>query len=249
MKRICLILLPLFLAGVVFSVWKIYEIKTTEHSADDNYQNIAELATGNSRDSELITSGESTELHTDIDFTALQEFNPDIIAWIRIPDTIIDYPVLQGEDDNEYLRHTPDGEYSIGGSIFLEWTNASDFSDNHSIIYGHHFRGSYKPMFTHLVDYKAEDFYKAHPVAELFTPAGKYTIRFFSCYVTALGDNAWRTQLSDEEFSYWLRDITDKALYNTGIIPSDQDRIITLSTCCTEYKNARFVIHGVLQRA
>lgn len=80
MKKISFILLLLFLAGVVFSVWKIYEIKTIEHSADDNYQNVAKLATGNNKDPELSTSEDSTELHTDIDFTALQEFTPDIIA-------------------------------------------------------------------------------------------------------------------------------------------------------------------------
>jgi hypothetical protein len=56
----------------------------------------------------------------------------------------------------------------------MEYTNASDFSDNHIIIYGHHFRGAYRPMFTQLVDYKSEAFYKAHPVAQLFTQAGTY---------------------------------------------------------------------------
>ncbi len=251
-------MLPLFLAGVLFSVWKIISIEMEIHSADDNYDHLAEIASGEKTahtgseigpvDNNIIEENESESVsHTEIDFTALQEYNPDIIAWIKIPGTNIDYPVVQGPDNDKYLRHTPDGEYSVAGSIFLEFSNASDFSDNHSIIYGHHFRGSYRPMFTQLVDYKSEDFYKAHPTAILYTPAGKYTIRFFSCYVTKLGDNAWRTQLEGSAYADWIRDVTGKAIYNMNVIPKETDRIVTLSTCSTEYKNARFVIHGILE--
>ena len=258
MKKIVYILLPFFLAGVIFSVWKIISIEKTLHSADDEYNYIAEIAsgkdhpsqsenrTGEDRDHDVADDPAAPVSQTEIDFAALQEYNPDIIAWIRIPGTVIDYPVLQGPDNNRYLRHTPDGEYSVAGSIFLEFSNASDFSDNHSIIYGHHFRGGYRPMFKQLVDYRSEDFYNSHPWVGLFTPAGKYTIRIFSCYVTKLGDNAWRTQLEGKAFSDWIESVSSKAIYNTDIIPTENDRIVTLSTCSTEFENARFVIHGIL---
>ncbi len=203
MKKIAYILLPLFLAGVLFSVWKIICIERELRSGDDEYNYLAEIASGdnkpkkdadqNQSENENISAPEKIDSHTEIDFVALQKYNPDIIAWIMIPRTDIDYPVVQGPDNVKYLRHTPDGEYSVAGSIFLEFSNASDFSDNHSIIYGHHFRGSYRPMFTQLVDYRSSDFFKTHPTAVIYTPAGRYTVRFFSCYVTKLGDNAWRT--------------------------------------------------------
>jgi sortase B len=260
MRKIAYVLLPLFLAGVLFSVWKIISIERTLHSADDNYNYIAEIAlgaqtarqnqsenrTGEKQDHDVPTSSTALDSHTEIDFAALREYNPDIIAWIRIPGTNIDYPVLQGPDNNKYLRHTPDGEYNIAGSIFMEFSNASDFSDEHSILYGHHFRGSYRPMFTQLVDYKSEDFYKSHPWAELFTPAGCFYIKICSCYVTKIGDKAWRTQLEGKAFSAWLEDIMSKALYPTEVIPTADDRIVTLSTCSTEFENARFVVHGIL---
>ena len=261
MKRIAYFMLPLFLAGVLFSVIKIISIEQTLHSADDNYSYLAELASG-SQDRKQIQSEEKTAPdqensikapssesvpQTEIDFGSLQRYNPDIIAWIRIPNSNINYPVLHGPDNQKYLRHTPDGEYNIAGSIFMEYTNASDFSDNHIIIYGHHFRGSYRPMFTQLVDYKSEAFFKAHPVAQLFTPAGTYTIRIFSCYVTKLGSGAWRTQMEGDVFSHWIENVISQAAYNTKIIPSETDRIITLSTCSTEFENARFVVHGILE--
>ena len=262
MKKIAFILLPLFFAGVIFSVWKIVCIEKTLHSADNNYNHLAEIASGTHNDGRSQSENGSMEdqdqgaqditsesvSQIEIDFAALQEYNPDIIAWIRIPGTVIDYPVLQGPDNNKYLRHTPDGEYNIAGSIFLEFSNSPVFSDNHSIIYGHHFRGSYRPMFTQLVDYKSRDFFDSHPAAELYTPAGKYIIRFFSCYVTKLGDNAWRTQLDEAAFSDWIRSVSSKALYDTGVLPTENDRVVTLSTCSTEYENARFVIHGILEK-
>ncbi len=258
MKRIAYFLLPLFLAGALFSVWKIVSIENALHAGDDNYSYLAEIAsgskppqteTGNNQDHRDDVAAYPTEAvsHTEIDFASLQAYNPDIIAWIKISGTNIDYPVLQGPNNDKYLRHTPDGDYSIAGSIFLEFSNASDFSDCHSIIYGHHFRGSYRPMFTQLVDYRSEEFYKAHPTAVLYTPAGKYTIRFFSCYVTKLGDNAWRTQMEGSVYANWIRDVAGKAMYDTGILPQETDRVVTLSTCSTEFANARFVIHGILE--
>ena len=257
MKKIAYILLPLFLAGVLFSVWKIFSIEKELHSGDAEYNYLAEIASGDNKpetdtaQNQYETGDASSQdepvSQTEIDFAALQAYNPDIIAWIRIPGTNIDYPVLQGPDNDKYLRRTPDGEYSVAGSIFLEFTNASDFSDNHSIIYGHHFRGSYRPMFTQLVDYRSRDFFYDHPTAVIYTPAGRYTVRFFSCYVTRLGDNAWRTQLEGNAYADWIRDVSGKAMYDMGAIPRETDRIVTLSTCSTEFANARFVIHGILE--
>ena len=73
---------------------------------------------------------------TTVDFDALKEINPDIVAWIRIPE-VLDYPVVQGEDNSYYLFHTFRGENNIAGSIFLDYRNSSDFTDGRSIIYGH----------------------------------------------------------------------------------------------------------------
>ena len=136
MKKIVYILLPLCLAGVLFSVWKIISIERTLHSADNNYNYLAELAsgtqtnrsnqyaseTGKEQDHDVSAPSIESDSHTEIDFVSLQRYNPDIIAWIRIPGTNIDYPVVQGPDNNKYLRHTPDGEYNIAGSIFLEFS-------------------------------------------------------------------------------------------------------------------------------
>ena len=74
---------------------------------------------------------------TVVDFKALKKINPDIIAWIRIPDTSIDYPVVQGNDDSYYLTHTFKKTEHVAGAIFLDSDNNADFSDDKNIIYGH----------------------------------------------------------------------------------------------------------------
>ena len=82
----------------------------------------------------------------------LKEISKDAIAWITVDDTKIDYPVMQGKNNNEYLNKDPFGKYSLSGSIFLDSRNSSDFSDPFSVLYGHHM--DYGAMFGALDEFK-----------------------------------------------------------------------------------------------
>lgn len=104
---------------------------------------------------------------TTVDFDALKEINPDIVAWIRIPE-VLDYPVVQGEDNSYYLFHTFRGENNIAGSIFLDYRNSSDFTDGRSIIYGHNMKDG--SMFHGLRKYQNVEFFQAHGRIQLFLP-------------------------------------------------------------------------------
>lgn len=180
-----------------------------------------------------------------VDFDALRAINPDVVGWLVIDGTNINYPVVQGTDNQYYLRHLFTGEYNASGCIFLDSRNTRIFSDQHSILYGHHMGNG--TMFNGLMDYKEQAFYDAHPSALLLTPAGNYEIKFFSGYVANVRADAWQVEFGSEgEFTDWLQAVEAKSVFQSDMEPSLEDRVLTLSTCSYEFENARFVLHGVL---
>ncbi len=179
-----------------------------------------------------------------VDFAALQSINPDMVGWIIIEGTNINYPVVQGADNQYYLRHLFTGEYNVSGCIFLDSRNASGFTDWHSILYGHHMGNG--TMFNDLTDYKEQSFFDSHPSALLLTPNGNYRIDFFSGYVVDVKADAWQMNFGTDEFAAWLQKVKGKSLFQSDVIPEPTDKVLTLSTCSYEFDNARFVLHGVL---
>lgn len=180
-----------------------------------------------------------------VDFTSLKETNPDIVGWIYIEGTDINYPVVQGSDNQYYLKHLFDGEWNSSGCIFLDSRNRADFSDQHSIIYGHHMKNG--TMFSALDHYKKQEFYEAHPMALLMTPEANFEIEIFAGYVASVKEEAWKVSfLSDLEFADWLTGARERSCFDSNIEPAVTDRILTLSTCSYEFDNARFVLLGRL---
>lgn len=193
-------------------------------------------------DSPVVTEAPDTSAWPLVEFAQLSKINPDIVGWIYIEGTNINYPVVQGTDNNYYLKHLFDGSYNSSGCIFMDAACASDFSDPHSIIYGHHMKN--KSMFSGLMDYKDQAFYDEHSVALLVTPSAYYKIHFFSGYVSDTWGNAWNLNFNEYEYISWLNDIQRKSCFTSDYIPTSEDRIVTLSTCTYEFDTAKFVLHG-----
>ena len=125
---------------------------------------------------------------TVVDFKALKKINPDIVAWIRIPDTSIDYPVVQGNDDSYYLTHTFKKTEHVAGAIFLDSDNNADFSDDKNIIYGHNMKDG--SMFRGLRNFLGDKFLKEHHILYLYLPdEGVWIFVIVKCeYTPADGD-------------------------------------------------------------
>ena len=155
--------------------------------------------------------------------------------------------MVQGTDNDYYLKHLFDGTYNSSGCIFLDYRCSADFSDRHSIIYGHHMNN--KTMFGGLMSYKDQTFYDEHSVALLVTPTVYYKIQFFSGYVSDNWGNAWDLVLDDSSYAAWLHEIQAKSCFETEYAPAPEDRIITLSTCTYEFDSAKFVLHGYICEA
>ena len=187
------------------------------------------------------TGGETEEpAKITVDFEALKAVNEDIVAWIYIPGTKVNYPIVQASDNDYYLHRLLNGEYNVNGTIFMDYLNAPDFSDGNTLIYGHNMKSGY--MFGGIVDYKKQSFYDEHPDVYLLTPDREYRLALFAGVVLEYDAEVYQTQLTDE----YLNTCRSHSTFASDVSVSAADKIVTLSTCSYEYENARYVVMGKL---
>lgn len=164
-------------------------------------------------------------------------------AWIYCPDTPINYPVMQAEDNQYYLHHLADGTSSACGSVFLDAKNAPDFSDDNSILYGHHMRNG--SMFAKIDAYKSETYYREHPVMYLYTREQTYRVELFAGYVMG-GKESLPIQFAENQKVEFINKAIRKSTFNGDIQVGENDRILTMITCDYSWNNARFALFGKL---
>ncbi|MCL2707816.1 MAG: class B sortase [Defluviitaleaceae bacterium] len=182
------------------------------------------------------------------DFVLLKRFYPGIVAWITLDQTVVDYPVMQGVDNEYYLTHLPDGVSHKMGSIFLDYASAADFSDKNTIIYGHHMKSG--DMFAVLELYKKQDFLEEHPVILINTPFNDFKLEIFAGYVvdgeTPVLERKFK---NDEAFLDYINRIRRLSYVKSGVNVNAEDKIVSLITCTYNFTNARFVVVGKLADA
>ena len=184
-----------------------------------------------------------------VDLSAYLAQNPDFVAWLRIPGTNVDYPVVQTDNPDDYLNHTFSGKSSVVGTLF-SLADADYAAPGRNIaIYGHHLRSSGEKMFTSLMRYKNPDFYEDNKTVMLDSlyRHSEYTI--FAVMNMKVGD--WepsRTTFSgDAAFMAFVNRAKSESLYDTGVEVGADDHILTLITCDRSYagKEGRLVILAV----
>jgi len=181
-----------------------------------------------------------------IDFDSLLAFNSDVVGWLYCDDTVINYPIAKGINNNQYLRTMLDGSYNSSGTLFMDYRCESDFSCDNTVIYGHNMKNG--SMFHTLLNYREQDFYDSHPVLYLLTPTQDYALHLFAGF-TVPSDSWVYTFWFDEENSpeTFLQQCTEGSDFQASFTPVPGDPIITLSTCTYEYDTARYVVLGVLK--
>lgn len=178
----------------------------------------------------------------------LQEANPDAAAWLTVPGTAIDFPIVQGEDNAYYLNHDLAGERSKLGVPFLDVRCRRDFTDFNSIVYGHHISGG--RMFSDLDKFREESFFWEHAEATLITETHVYTVRLLACLITPSDSFAYHAVfLTEDDRRIFLRDVKANALWQRDFSEAEvlSGNLLTLSTCAYEYDGARTVLIGVLE--
>lgn len=183
----------------------------------------------------------------DVDFASLEAINPEIIAWIYSEDTAISYPVAHNTNSNfYYLDHMFTREGNGSGCIYLDRSNAADFSDDNSIIYGHNMKNG--TMFASLLEYKNPGYFEAHPRILLVTREHRYCLELFAGIVTHASSADWKMNYADRDgFAAWLDSVKERSVFDSPVVPMAEDRVVSLSTCTYEYDDARFLILGVLK--
>ena len=249
MKRnLPLILLCIgFLGIAAFSGYQLFNILSEYKVGEDTYKDLEQYisTTTPAPDDESEVENDGT-VWPEVDFDALKAINEDIVGWIYIEDTNVNYPIVQGEDNDYYLHRLYDGTANGSGSIFMDFRNSSDFSDPHTIIYGHSMQNS--SMFTNIKKYKTQEFYDQHPFALLMTPEKNYKVELFSGYVANVKDTSWDLDFGDAAvFQSWLSATKSKSMFLSDSAPTTDDKILTMSTCTYEFDNARFVLVGILR--
>lgn len=186
-----------------------------------------------------------------VDFESLQETaSPDIYAWIYIPDSMIDYPVLQHPTDNiYYLEHNMDGSKGYPGCIYTEDYNAKDFSDPHTVLYGHNMKNG--TMFAGLHKYEDSKYFEEHPYIYIYTPEGLLVYEIFAAYEYSNLHLLLNYDFTNEViYQGYLNDIKEVRSMNCNIKEDVEvtvdNRILTLSTCIADKPDNRYLVQGVL---
>lgn len=185
----------------------------------------------------------------EVDFEGLKQTNPDVVGWIKIPGTNIDYPILQNqeEEDDYYLERTLDGQVGLPGSIYMEKYDSPDFSDNISILYGHTLHDG--TMFSELKKYRERDFFDKNPYIYIYYPEG---VKKYQNFASVAFDDRYLIMsyafTYDKDFNQYISDL--KACID-GNVNEDLDvkfgdTIITLSTCIDEFPDQRWLVNAVL---
>ena len=195
-----------------------------------------------------IRIGDFQEFATLVDLQA--NTNEDIYAWIYIPDTMIDYPVLQHPTDNTYyLNYNLDGSRGYPGCIYTENYNAKDFSDPVTVMYGHNMKNG--SMFAGLHRYGDSEYMDSHPYVYVYTEEKLLVYEIFAAYEYSDKHLLYNKDYTDSAiFAGYLEEIQDvhgmNHVVKEGVEVTEDSRILTMSTCISTKPNNRFLVQGVL---
>ena len=256
------IVLVMSIGIMLLSGFKLWETHQTYQIGDNSYKSLSDLvrpagkpdttagATTPATSANTATDKPGKTLNVEIpdmeiDFQALHSINPDSVAWLYSPDTVIDYPVVRATEYDYYLHRLPDGTYNANGTLFIDY-NWKGFSDKLTVIYGHNMKSG--KMFGSLTNYKKQAYFDEHPYLYLYAEDGsRYRIDLL--YGCVIGAGQWRERAF--MFDLNLESLISYGAYNTTFnspakyTPGDQ--IVVLSTCSYEFDDARYVVMGILQ--
>lgn len=195
---------------------------------------------------------EDSRVQNPINFAELKEQNPEVYAWIYVPGTDVNLPVVQSTtDDNFYLNHNIDGDYAVEGAIYSQSMNAADFSDPVTVLYGHNLvNGS---MFSTLHYFENEDFFAQHDTMYIYTLGHILTYKVVSAYQYDDRHILNSFDFSDPSvvrtyFDYVMAPNSLVENVRQGVTLQTTDKIVQLSTCTdtVNHTDTRYLVTGVL---
>lgn len=225
--------------GKVEETSEIAEGKTGETSG------IAEGKAGETSgiaEGEAVRDSESAD-GRQIDFGALCAVNPDTVAWLSVPGTSIDGPVVQAADNGTYLNRDFEGRQSAAGTLFLDCDSDPDLMGRHSVIYGHHMKDG--GMFAPLVKFREEEFFREHKEIDLYLPDRMLRLLPVAAVVCGSDGRRRKTRFgSREELAAYAEEMTAGCPFRRPL-PEALNRLYSFVTCSYETEDARTVVYAV----
>ena len=243
-RRIQAVIFIIALAVFLFSGYQLLKIYLEYKKGSDEYEKLAGEAakilsgaedapgggegggTGNASGEKGPTPWEELD-------ELMRRENEDYVGWITIPDTQIDYPIVQFTDNDYYLAHTFEGTENAAGTLFIDSEIPEGMEGKNVIVYGHNMKNG--SMFAGLKKYREDDFYEGHKTFRVNTKTGFYTYEIFSVSVISPESDTYTLSFADDaEFLDYIARMQERSLHDTGVTVEAGDRIITLSTCVNQ---------------
>ncbi len=255
-KWLYLILFFLNVGLVLFFGWKVLLVLSEYREGESSYDALADEYVQEENEEEYTFNSVKVDDNLDeekvveaapivVSFPELLNQCDDVVAWVYCEGTNVNYPVVQSEDNDYYLRRLLDGTWNTAGTIFMDYRNASDFSDWNNILYGHNMKND--SMFGILENYKDHEYYVDHSIWYLLTPEKEFRIDLIGGYTTFGGsDDTYSIPDTFEGRNELVATAQLHSTFQSRTVINEQDKLITLSTCSYDYDNARYVLVGVL---
>ena len=244
-KRTSILMLLFRLISLIIIVICMYQLVNWYIENKKNNKMLDDMLSNYTDSTKDIVVGEDKISALEIKFEDLLEKNPDTVGWLTVKGTRINYPVVHGKDNDYYLTHSFDKSYNSAGWIFANYLNKFDGKDKNIAIFGHNRRDG--SMFCTLKDTLKKEWYSNPDNYYIIfeTKNGTEVYRVFSNYqITAESYYITSEFKNDSEYQNFLDTITKRSVYNYGINPNVNNRIITLSTCAND-NTYRVVLHAV----
>ncbi len=219
-------------------LWDYMKQRESEKIYEDLASQVEETTT------EAATEEETEpEYVSPINFEELWAINEDVVGWLTIPGTVIDYPILHDPESNEtYLYTDIEGNRTASGSIYLDCDNEADFSDLHNVLYGHHMRNG--TMFKDIMQFRDQTFMEEHQEAYIYLPDREILLRPFACLYTTSDGIRRMTKFDDQEtFQAYVAEMTKGS---SAYIEPEQEvgRLFSFVTCSYEFDDARTIMYA-----
>ncbi len=231
-KTFFIIAIVLILIAIAVNSFFIIRAMNIYNKGNKTYEEIKQT---------VIINSDASEKDKRIDFDELKRINPDIVGWLSMKDTVIDYPVVKGEDNDYYLHHLYTGDWNSLGTLFVDFRNYDLFTDRNTIIYGHSMlNGS---MFFILERYKKQSFYDEHKEFIFETPDKKYRLLPFAGKIMD-GKEAF-VQFdfdTDEDFYNYLSYYIANSTFKSDVEVTGKDKVVMMIKCSEDFEDARYVL-------
>lgn len=251
------IILSICMGGFCFSAYTLYGYYRTYKDGEDEYEKLRSYIQENGDDGENANAeGNSSkskkkETKTDdfqapkVDFDELKDINSDIIGWIKVQGTVINYPIVQGDDNTYYLKKTFEKQSNYSGAIFMDYLNAPDFSSDNTVLYGHNLKTG--EMFGGLQRYEKKDYLKEHKYIWVITPEYNKKYEIFASYKTDERSEVYTLEFNSfADMDGYFRLAKESSYFSSDSILLQDDKILTLSTCVSDSEEGRRVVQAKL---